>query len=118
MDSVIVYTAEPERLWRALADAGRGRGRMLHETHPEMGIEVDEARLYVTEVAPGDEAPNEAAELGAGVREFVVDVHNAWAAERFLADVIEGMTTVVDDDHGHVMDGREFIDVVRARQRE
>ena len=115
MDSVIVYTADGERFWRALAAAATQRGAVLHRSPPEVAIEVDDARLYVTEGPPDEDVPPLAAGLGAALREVVVDIHNPPVAQAFLADVLSGLDVVVDDDHGQVMSGAEFVDRVRGR---
>jgi len=118
MDSILVYTADPRQFWRSLSLAAARRGAVVHGSPPEIAIEVDEARLYIHEGAPEDDGPPLAVRLGAARREFVVDIHNPPVAEAFLADVIDGLDAVVDDDHGSVMPGVEYVARVRTRHRQ
>ena len=90
---------------------------MTHGQPPELAIELSDARLYVTEAAAGPEVPAEASRLGPGVRAFVIDIHDHRPAEAFLADVVDQVEAVVDDDHGVVTPSDAFVAHVRARAR-
>jgi hypothetical protein len=116
MDSRIVYTAQPEELWMGFASAAERHRGVVHGAPPELAIEINGARLYVSEGTPTGATPVGARKLGADVREFVIDVHNPTVAERFIADAIEGIAAVVDDDDGQVTDGGAFVAAVRGRE--
>lgn len=116
MDSVIVYTAAVDRLWREFRAAAEASGAIVHGAPPQVAIELDDARIYVTERAGAEAtAPTGRALSGPGAHEFVIDIHNAVRAEQFLADVLAHVDAVVDDDHGGMMSNREFLERVRAR---
>ena len=115
MDGIIVYISDPERFWQSLKQAGARRGAVVHGSPPEVAIEVDDARLYITDQAPDEDVPPAASRMGAALREVIVDIHNAPVAEEFLADVLDGLDVVVDDDHGRVMDGAEYVAARRRR---
>lgn len=117
MDSRIIYCAEPDELWAALKRTAQRDGGVVHGVPPEIAVELPEARLYVSETETSGDLPDDARSLGGGVREFVIDVHNAPVAERFLADAIEELDVVVDDDDGYVADGRAFVAAVRSGYR-
>lgn len=115
MDGRIIYTTEPKCLWRKFVTGAERNGGVVHGVVPDIAIEVEDSRLYVTETAPSAETPPNAVGLGEGIRMFVVDVNNRLNADRFLADILEGVPAVVDDDHGHALDSDEFIELVRSR---
>lgn len=115
MDSRIIYTAEPESLWRRFLSAAERHGGVVHRDPPDIAIEVDDSRLYVTETEPDPEIPPDAVGLGDGLRMFVVDAHDLLHADRFLAEILEGVPAVVDDDQGHALASDEFIELIRSR---
>ena len=88
---------------------------MVHSSPPEVAIDVDDARLYVTDAPPEGDVPALAGRLGATPREVIVDIHNPPVAEGFLAQVLDGLDAVVDDDHGHVMESAQYVARVRER---
>jgi hypothetical protein len=105
----ILYTVEPDRLWRAFAMAAERRGVALQREPPEVAVDLGDARLYITETEPSWDIPPSATALGPGLREFVVDAHDYRAAEAFLADVVRGLPVVIDDDAGNAVSSAEFV---------
>jgi hypothetical protein len=109
MDAVLVYTADAAKLWAALMASARRRSATVHGEPPEVAIELREARLYINEGPVDADAPVEVGMLGDEVRQFVVDIHNAVEAERFLAESLINVAAVVDDDHGNVATANDYV---------
>ncbi|WP_320669330.1 hypothetical protein [Patulibacter defluvii] len=114
MDSRMVNTAESERFWANILAAVERPDVKLHGRPPEMAIETGASRLYVTKGPAGDDVPLLASDLAGKLKQIVIDAHEHDIADEYLADVLLGVSCVVDDDHGHVMRGSDFVAAVRS----
>jgi hypothetical protein len=117
VDSLILYTTEPETFWRALTETARRAGRSVSGEPPELALTLP-ARLYIGEKGLTRPVPPQVGRLGPGVREIVIDRNNRPVAEAFLADVLALVPGLVDaDDDGRVVEPVSFAEAVKTGQR-
>jgi hypothetical protein len=132
IDSLELFTTEPEKFWRALREVALAVDASWDDSPDLVAISVGEdCRLYVHKDwrrryvergwPPGEEpVPEEARRLGPTMRDFLIDRYNRLVAEAFLVHVMSKVTGLIDlmEQDGQLVTTEDFVAAVRAGERD
>lgn len=116
--TLVIYTSQPEQLWRALMAAAPPSGATVSGEPPDFALSFECTSLFVFPPGQPNSIPDQVArELGNSCLEVIFNYNDAVRSEELIAAAVTDLEVMVEDDNLRLMTPGQFNARTRAWKR-